>query len=266
MRRMLLWLAAAGALAIAPSIARAAPAGHPPTPGGGLATTPHDFTQAAYNANPQVGLCTFCHTPHKAQSSALLWNHAYSTATYAWVDQTTTQAGTPLPTFTSTWNGPSPKCLSCHDGSVAVGDIKWFDAKAQTVSLSNVSGEVEGGKIVNSAFQIGGTNMNGNHPVVVPYPGAGTKNYAGGATGVGAVTAEWNTDPTAKGIVLFAASDNTLGASIRRVTGGPTGTQNLGIECASCHDPHNKLSQDIYFLRGKLTGTTDYICTKCHVK
>ncbi len=264
---VLSWVA--GALLLAPAQLYAAPVGHPPTAGAGLATTPHDFTQAGYAASPAVGLCTFCHTPHKAQSTALLWNHTYSGNTFSWTDQTSTQAGTVLPSFTSTWNGPTPKCLSCHDGSVAVGDVKWFDAKAQVVSVT--AADLTGGKITNTDYVVGPAgSMNGNHPVVVPFPGVGTRQFAGATTGGGYVSNEWSADPTANGVVLFKASDNTLTASVSRVTSSPAAGDNLGIECASCHDPHNKLTQDIYFLRGKLTGNSGgangYICLKCHVK
>lgn len=271
MKRLLTTLLAGAVLTLVASLPTyAAPVGHPPTAGGGLATTPHDFTQAGYSPGAAVGLCTFCHTPHKGQSTALLWNHTYSANTFDWSDTETTQSGTTLASFSSTWKGPSPKCLSCHDGSVAVGDVKWFDAQAQTISVT--AADLTGGKITNTAYVVGsGGDMAGNHPVVVPFPGVGTKNFNGTSTGANAVSNEWVTDPTANGIVLFKASDGTAApASVSRVTASPGGTDNLGIECASCHDPHNKLSQDIYFLRGKLTGNSGgasgYICLKCHVK
>lgn len=264
---VLLWMACG--LLLVPGTLHAVPVGHPPTAGAGIANSPHDFTQAGYAASPPPGLCTFCHTPHKAQATALLWNHTYSDNTYSWTDNTKTQAGTTLPSFTKTWNGPSPKCLSCHDGSVAVGDVKWFDAKAQTISVT--AADLTGGKITNTDYVVGPAgSMNGNHPVVVPFPGVGTRNFGGTTTGGGYEPTEWSADPTANGIVLFKASDNTLAATVSRVTASPSAGDNLGIECASCHDPHNKLTQDIYFLRGKLTGNTSgasgYICLKCHVK
>lgn len=230
-------------------------------PGTGISGTAHDFTNRA--AVP-VGLCTFCHTPHKAQSTTLLWNHTFSNNTYTWSDATSTQAGTSLPTFTKTWNGPTPKCLSCHDGSVAVGDIAWFDGQPRqgTSNIWNAKHPI--GDEVNVGWQ---GNMSGNHPVVVPYPGTGTHEYGSTKTGGAVVSSEWKADPTANGIVLFKASDSTSGAKVSRIISTPSAGDNLGIECASCHDPHNKLAVDQYFLRGKLTGNdTTYICLKCHTK
>lgn len=227
-------------------------------PGTGIANTKHDFTTVG---NQTVGLCTFCHTPHKAQSTALLWNHTYSNNTYSWRDTTTTTAGTPLPSFNKTWNGPTPKCLSCHDGSVAVGDLAWFDGRSRQ-GASNLWDNTHGqGDRVNVGF---GGDMSGNHPVVVPYPGVGTRTYGKVTTGTGINLPEWRPDPTALGIVLFR--DDGAG-SISRIPSSPQPGQNLGIECASCHDPHNKLAVDQLFLRGKLTGSdTSYICLKCHIK
>lgn len=227
-------------------------------PGTGIQGTAHDFTNRADQA---VGLCTFCHTPHKAQTTALLWNHKFSSNVYSWQDQTTTQAGTPLPTFDKTWGGPSPKCLSCHDGSVAIGDLAWFDARPWPGGVGMSTDTHGQGDKVNVGWA---GNMSGNHPVVVPYPGAGTHTYFGGnRTGAAAVLQEWEPNPTANGIILFRDLGN---GGVARVTANPGSGDNLGIECASCHDPHNKLSQDKYFLRGKLSGTVDYICTKCHRK
>jgi hypothetical protein len=110
-------------------------------------------------------------------------------------------------------------------------------------------------------------DMTGNHPVVVPYPGVGTRQYGATQTGGAYVSNEWNANPTANGIVLFKASNNTLGATVTRITSSPAAGDNLGIECASCHDPHNKLAVDKFFLRGMLKGNdSTYICLKCHVK
>ena len=230
-------------------------------PGGGLAGSAHDFTN---RADIYVGLCTFCHTPHKGQSTALLWNHTLSDNTYSWSDVTLTQAGTVLPTFTKTWNGPTPKCLSCHDGSVAVGDLNWFDGQSRQGASNVWSERHDQADKVNVGF---GGNMSGNHPVVVPFPGTGTRQYGGTQTGGAVVASEWKADPTASGIVLFKASDATLGATVTRVIAAPNSGDNLGIECASCHDPHNKLTVAKYFLRGKMTGSdAQYICLKCHTK
>lgn len=257
------WLVmtAGSALALGPNAAY--------TAGAGLAATPHDFTQG-YTSTTTPGLCTTCHTPHKAQAQQLLWNRSFSSHTYTFGTGETTVGGTNLPTnISSTWTGPTPKCLSCHDGTIAIGDVGWFRAQDPTnLGIGDAGTELDAdGKIVNTAFIVGDSttdSMTGNHPVMIPFPLGGAANTYNGATnGTSALVSGWQADPTANGIVLFS---NPSGSKVTRVTSAPaSGT--LGIECASCHDPHNGADvQDRYFLRGMVSGSTDYICTKCHAK
>ena len=57
-------------------------------------------------------------------------------------------------------------------------------------------------------------------------------------------------------------NDDGLG----NISAGPVATRS-GIECSSCHDPHNKAAVDGFFLRGSLSGSdTNYLCLKCHIK
>ncbi len=227
-------------------------------PGAGIANSSHDFTATSTTT---VGLCTFCHTPHRALQTKLLWNHALSTQTYSWTDTTVTTGGTTLPTFDATWQGVSKNCLSCHDGTVAVGDVAWFDATPnQTLDATQHSAANDPSLITFS--NPGSGDMAGNHPVAHPFPFQGqASSYNSVTTGVPAVASGWQADPQTLGIRLF----NDDGAG--NVSAGAVVGQ-AGMECSSCHDPHNGATVlDDYFLRGTLTGnSTAYICLKCHVK
>ncbi len=232
-------------------------------PGGGLLGSAHDFTLVHGTTTPRtaggvpVGLCTYCHTPHKAAQTLLLWNHTLSQNTFFWSDATTTMGGTLLPTISTAWSGPTKLCLSCHDGSVAVADLLWFNAQAwqganalSTFTLSRVP-----------AFQTATTSgdLAGNHPVAFPYPYNGSPNsYNGVTTGNRVILTEYVDDPTASGIRLF----NDVGLA---VSAGPV-SGHTGMECSTCHDPHNGPTvQDLYLIRGKLGGSdTHYICLMCH--
>jgi len=242
-------------IVLAPAIVRAAPGDG--GPGDGLATTAHDFSGRPTDSNGEswtTGLCTYCHTPHKALSTLLLWNHTLSTNTFKW-DVPATTAGTKFPTFKGdTYKGPTAKCLSCHDGSVAVGDIAWFNEGKPGVLDNTKHG-------AGDAMNVGlGGDMAGNHPVAMPYPYLGAKNtYNGSTTGSGAELTEWQTTPLTP-IRIF--NDDGSG----NITAGAVAAK-TGLECSSCHDPHNKAAVDDLFLRGKLKGSdTAYICLKCHIK
>ena len=62
-------------------------------------------------------ICEFCHIPHSASSAGSLWSRTSSSATYIPYSSTTAVAQPGQPT------GTSVLCLSCHDGTIALGEI-----------------------------------------------------------------------------------------------------------------------------------------------
>jgi hypothetical protein len=244
-------------------------------PGDGLLGTDHDFTVGSPSPGVSataVGLCTYCHTPHKALSTLLLWNHTLSTNNFSW-DVPSTTAGTVFPTIAgSTYKGPTAKCLSCHDGSVAVGDIAWFMESAWpggTAATGDLAGSTTSTWQMSSepSHQVGaGGNMAGNHPVAMPYPFNNTANtYNGTTNGAALTTNEWQADPS----LLAQASIRLFNDDGSGNISAGTALGKTGIECSTCHDPHNKAAKDDMFLRGMLTGnqqTDGYICLQCHKK
>jgi len=240
-------------------------------PGTGIFGTAHDFVSgttgsfydpAAGGPPPTTagGLCTYCHTPHKASSTLLLWNHKYSSSTFQW-DVASTTAGTALPSFSgSSYGGPSAKCLSCHDGTVAIGDVNWFGEAKQVLDTTKMDDTIF---LITNSVTAGVGDLKGNHPVAIPYPLNGAPNvYNNIVTGANLATNDFDADPTANNMRLY--SDVGGGIITGKVTPGKT-----GIECSTCHDPHNKAATEDLFLRGKLVGATKasgYICLQCHVK
>src|SRR5690242_8585266 len=63
--------------------------------------------------------CTFCHAPHSGIAvSSPLWNQTLSTQSYTPYTSTTYhQTGQTKPTL----GQPTSLCLSCHDGTIAIG-------------------------------------------------------------------------------------------------------------------------------------------------
>lgn len=219
-------------------------------------------TAAVHSAgtNPTDQICIFCHAPHKAASQALIWNHLPGTVTGFTTGQTTV-GGTPLPTSVQ---APSMACLNCHDGTVAVGDVNSTtiaNGGAGVLTLTTVANHTTAaGNLIGYALVGNGTNLNGNHPVSVPYAGA---TYAGTTSGISAanVTGNYTAINTActgspSGICITAGAGTLpLFKTVTADTGG--------VECGSCHDVHNKLN-NTYFLRVTATGSA--ICLACHIK
>jgi len=246
----------------------------PGSPGTGLVGTIHDFTPGTYGTNTQpIGECTFCHTPHRAISTALLWNHTYSGSTYEW-DEATTTAGTTYPTFSdNTWNGPTAKCLACHDGTIAIGAVNWFLQGHGLVNANVAQGQL----VLNTqtatglglVTQNGVTSMSGVHPTAMPYPyGKVANTYNGVTTGPELYPQQWQSPPLGN-VRLWQQNGQTISLGYNGSTGmtSPTLTTNAGIECTSCHDVHNKLTIDQPLLVGHATGDDQtYLCNMCHIK
>ena len=73
------------------------------------------FGPGPVRAVEESQVCIFCHTPHNASPAAPLWNRHNPVTHYRIYRSTTTDARIGQP-------GPSSKmCLSCHDGSIALG-------------------------------------------------------------------------------------------------------------------------------------------------
>jgi len=244
------------------------------TPGAGINGTIHDFVNGGFASSNTytVGQCTFCHTAHGGLSTNLLWNHQLSGQTYQW-DVPATTAGTLFPIFADkVWNGPTAKCLSCHDGTVAVGAVNWFNSGYGQPGS-------HGAYIINprTASLKGLTNtgtsatLSGVHPVAMPYPWGGVPStYNGTTTGANFNPGDWNTPPAGRIRIYTENGANSVvlgynGINPQKTT--PNLNGNAGIECSSCHDAHNKNTVDGYYLLGMGTGSgSTYLCTMCHSK
>jgi predicted CXXCH cytochrome family protein len=189
-----------------------------------ISGTAHDFSAKTW-APVENKKCGVCHTTHKAMNvpSAPLWNH-----------QVTAVASYTLyssPTFNSsstiTNPGASSKlCLSCHDG---------------TVALENFGGVTTGTTYITSTNKIGGTtgnNLSTEHPISFDYTDAL-------ATLDGGLNPPTTTNSGLGGTI----SSNLLFAN--------------KMECASCHDVHNKYNVT-HLLR--MSNTNSQLCLICHKK
>lgn len=107
-------------------------------------------------ATSEGEVCVFCHVPHNARAAGPLWNRDQPAGPYTPYTSSTRKITSPgQPT------GASLLCLSCHDGTIALGKIS---SRAANVAMA-------GGK---SNFAVGdqsfiGTDLSDDHPVSFLY-------------------------------------------------------------------------------------------------
>jgi predicted CXXCH cytochrome family protein len=191
----------------------------------------------------ETRICVFCHTPHNAIPGAPpLWNHTLSAATY-------TVASSSLPGWTSLLSSPqnppdgdSRLCLSCHDGTVAIGSVVNLGGQPTTITMQGVDA---GGKLSSTSSANIGTDLSGHHPVSIEVDDA--------------LLADKDTQCT-NNEVSFKLCYPQAPVVLRPTNnqyGGPPHT-GKGVQCSSCHDAH---SSNEYFLR---LSDFSALCTNCH--
>ena len=124
---------------------------------GSMANTNHNLTPSGpgtFKTTQSTGLCVFCHTPHNALPQSPLWNRALSGANYTLYTSSTLKAQVQQPT------GSSRLCLSCHDGTLAMGTLR-VPPKAGQPTLGFLTGKA-----------LIGTDLSADHPVSFVYDSA----------------------------------------------------------------------------------------------
>lgn len=218
----------------------------------GIANTKHNMSvtgPGGIKATTETEICVFCHIPHNAQPGKPLWNHDMPNSAYTmYTSEYLLRAGYTVPTGLGTTTGTpgmlSRQCLSCHDGTVAVGAVYMVRGTVLGNGLIAMSGVTGSGAIPTTATGYIGTDLRAHHPVGIEYNTAITINFGSGSRGIELVT-----NPTSNAMKLYAISSKTY------------------VECSSCHDPH---LENTKFLRdtsgANLAAKISNTCTACHNK
>lgn len=230
-----------------------------------VSNTKHNLSASGpgtLKATTESQICVFCHTPHAAENipAAPLWNRKLSGATYTTYTSSSIEAT--AAELASGPGGSSKLCLSCHDGTMALGSVNVLNGTANpTIALSGTGpgGTMATGAGTTTGFTRNlGVNLTNDHPISFTYDAA------------------------------LAARDGEL----RGPDGTVAGTRSPGVkprlpleggqmQCSSCHDPHvretDPLKGSAKFLRlnrfqeasptgGAFSQTGDIICIACHDK
>jgi Doubled CXXCH motif (Paired_CXXCH_1) len=248
-----------------------------------LSTSGTGSTHAASGGTNEV--CVFCHTPHGATQAdqggttlrAPLWNRRVPAGTtYTPYASSTMDSQAITAGFDAQPGGSSKLCLSCHDGTLAIGNVNVLNGN-QNVSIpmtgTGPGGTMPEGAGTTSGFtRFLGTDLRNDHPISVTYTAAlATRDGE-----LRAVDAQqrW---PAGTGSVLGLRSPGLKPLLPLE----PTGAGSLGqVQCATCHDPHlrelDPAKGNQKFLRAQRfqeappgpghSSADDIICLSCHDK
>lgn len=288
MRRWFVFAASIGAVLWAACVSAAAPVSD-------ITNTRHNFsatvppagitlpdgTERRAFANEESQICVFCHTPHGAtpEQNAPLWNRQLSQATYIPFSSTSidaTDLGQPT--------GRSKLCLSCHDGTIALGAVNVLNRDqpnrdGRTVPFTTTNSSPPGTMPQGHGTQTGftrhlGVDLSNDHPISFTYDSA---------------------QAARDGELFDPNSVPWIDERTRRIDGEarqplPRGqflplerdADGVGpkVECITCHDPHVRSQvpgENIKFLRvnrlqqqppvqGQFDAERDIICLACHDK
>jgi len=149
-------------------------------------------------AAEEKNTCIFCHTAHKTTGQTPLWSHQMSSVTnytvYSSERMKSLNITVPQP------DGSSRLCLSCHDGTVALGMVS---SRTSPIQMQNGVTTMPSDSAANL-----GTDLSGDHPISFIY------------------------DQTLSGSDTTVKDPTTLD---KRVKLDPQSK----LQCTTCHNPHD---------------------------
>jgi predicted CXXCH cytochrome family protein len=161
-----------------------------------VADTPHNLSASSGNpirAVSETRICVFCHTPHSESPRKPLWNRPDPGMTYTPYSSSTAAASPGQPT------GASILCLSCHDGTIALGSL--LSSPSQIEFVNGVTTMPAGSSNL-------GKDLSDDHPISFAY------------TSSLAVLNPELADPA------------SLPSELQL-------DENQHLQCTTCHDPHD---------------------------
>ena len=190
-----------------------------------IAGTSHDFSSESW-APAENRLCVVCHTTHNSNAipSAPLWNHELTAVAGYTLYSSATFDGSGSITNPS---ASSKLCLSCHDGTVALDSFGGASGSTYLTGSAQLGG-------------VSGNNLSTEHPISFVYNSALSTADPG----------LFDPSVAPSGITITGTIDEDMLFSNK-------------MECASCHDVHNKYGNSHLL---KLDNTNSELCLTCHDK
>ena len=232
-----------------------------------VANTKHNFSASGpgpVKAISENQICVFCHTPHNAKDQVVapLWNREISSLTY------TTYTSASMDAVTNQPGAASKLCLSCHDGTLAIGTVGVLNnAGPVTITMTGTNAgaiPTGSGELTGYTRDLG-IDLTNDHPIAFTYDASLANNDG-----------ELRTPPVVEGSTTIVA--NRIAGVFPRPL---FPLDNDQLQCTTCHDPHtwesdpskgnhkflrgNRLQQ-VQPLGGAYNQYNDTICLACHDK
>lgn len=166
--------------------------------GGSIINTKHNLSVSGpgeLRAEAESRICVFCHTPHRSvRAHAYLWNRSDPTTSYIPYQSSTLYATVGQPTEAS------KMCLSCHDGTIALGSVI---SEPQEIPFRGGIRFIPASRPTRL-----GTDLSDDHPVSFVYDSS-----------------------------LALQNGELINPALLPPEVRPDGNQQL--QCTACHDPHS---------------------------
>ena len=241
-----------------------------------IRNTRHNLSSSGLGSVKAVSeseVCVFCHTPHQAEDipGAPLWNRKLSGETYTpYTSGSLDTIGVDQP------DGSSKLCLSCHDGTLAIGAVNvlngtFTDQDPTTEDIQMLGVDLDKTMAPGQGALTGftrdiGTMLTNDHPISFTYD-----------TNLSIADGEL-TDPALSAVIGTRSSGNKPLIPLEL-----DGLGNAKLQCISCHDPHmrddiftppdsgkflrlNRLQANAPPVAGSFDQANDIICVACHDK
>jgi len=199
----------------------------------GVASTPHNLSVSGpgeVRSLTETEICKFCHVPHNPLANTPLWGHALSQVSR--YDVPEVRSGRSSHTPAPQPDGASRLCLSCHDGTVALGEMA---NRAERIPMAGADHLAPG----RPGFL--GTDLSGSHPVSFVVPDG-----------------DQGSEEPGFDIGLRPLSAIRQDPDVRLDRDGK-------MQCTTCHDPHS----DRFYRPGEVPRfwvkpSFEEVCLTCH--